>query len=218
MEEPGRGRPEPLVSFVTRRIQESLGLGQYPPGSKLSPSLLAKEFGVSHIPVREALSTLAAKGHIVHRQSRGFYTRELKQSELEDIYQWRRLLETEAYKLALPLITQDDIEEMRRITEETESLKEDAQRIQFTELNRQFHFVAFERAGSPVLLKLLKQLWDDASPYVVLDMIGSSRAHHDHLEQIKLFEAKDLQGLLASMDAHRGYRLNKVRESGMVSN
>ncbi|GAA4046072.1 GntR family transcriptional regulator [Arthrobacter methylotrophus] len=217
MDASGKDRPEALVPFLIRRIQEVVGQGGYPPGSRLSPSALAKEFGVSHIPVREALSSLAAKGHIVHRQSRGFYTRELSRQEIEDIYHWRRVLETEAYKLAVPLITDDDIEEMRAITEETASLKEHAERVRFVELNRQFHFVAFRRAGSPVLLKLLNQLWDNAAPYVVLDLVDSTRAQDDHIEQIKLFETHDLKAILAAMENHRGFRLDMVKKSERVS-
>ena len=209
-------RPEALVTYLVRKIKEMVADGEYPPGSRLSPSRLAAEFGVSHIPVREALSYLAANGYIEHRQSRGFYARELSRSEIEDIYNWRAALETDAYKLAVPAISEREIAEMRRITDESTALQGHEDRVRFVALNREFHFVAFRSAGSPTLMRLLNVLWDLAAPYVVLDLIESERSYQDHLRQIELFEKHDLDGILAAMVEHRGYRVEKVHGSSLV--
>lgn len=213
-------RPETLVSFIERRIETAIAEGEYDSGARLSPSALAKEFSVSHIPVREALSSLAAKGFIEHRQARGFFTRDLSFDELNDIYTWRTVLETEALKLAMPKITAEDIAEMRSILEE-ESVKLSAtDRLEYLELNRRFHFVAFERVGSPVLLHLLNYLWDITKPYTAAELIESTRGHEDHLRQLELFEQGDIDGMIESMDMHRGYRRNmhRDREARQVQN
>ena len=46
------GRPESLQSYAERRIKTVIATGTFPPGSRLSPNLLAAEFGLSHIPIR----------------------------------------------------------------------------------------------------------------------------------------------------------------------
>lgn len=210
-------RPEPLVAFITRRVQTDIARRNYEPGARLSPSTLATEYGVSHIPVREALSSLAAKGYIVHHQSRGFFARDLSDDELQDIYRWRRILETEAYRDAVPNITRGDIAQMKSNLAEMQSLTSNEDRIRYLELNRDFHFIAFRRAGSPILLDLLNYLWDVSAPYVAVDLIDSKRAHRDHTKQVKLYEKKDVEGLLQAMDEHRGFRLAKVAESKVVT-
>lgn len=213
-----KDRPEPLVTYITRRVQTDIAQRKYPPATRLSPNKVATEYGVSHIPVREALSSLAAKGYIVHHQSRGFFTRDLTSEELTDIYRWRRVLETEAYREAVPRITSADVKEMRSISDEMRLLTKNEDRLRYMELNREFHFIAFRKAGSPVLVELLNYLWDISAPYAAVDLIDSDRGYRDHVHQVDLYEAHDLDGLLEAMDEHRGYRLDKVATSESVSN
>lgn len=205
-------RPETLVSFIERRIETAIAEGEYPGGARLSPAVLSKEFAVSHIPVREALSSLAAKGFIDYRQARGFFTRDLNVDELDDIYTWRTVLETEAFRLAMPKITEDDISEMRDIVEEESHKLSASDRLEYLELNRRFHFVAFNRVESPVLLHLLNYLWDITKPYTAAELVESTQGHEDHLRQLALFEARDIDGMIAAMDAHRGFRRNMQRD------
>ncbi|WP_243795079.1 GntR family transcriptional regulator [Saccharopolyspora gloriosae] len=210
-------RPEALVAYITRRVQTDIARHKFPPGSRLSASNLAGEYDVSHIPVREALSSMAAKGYIVHHRSRGFFTREVHREEIEDIYRWRQVLETEAYRAAVPKITDEDIARMRTILGEMQKLTQNEDRIRYMELNREFHFVVFQRAGSPILLQLLTYLWDISAPYVALDLIDSDHAQKDHLEQLELYEARDAEGIIKAMDEHRGFRLDMVAKSDIVT-
>lgn len=179
---------------------------------RLSPSVLAQEFGASHIPVREALSSLAAKGFVEHRQARGYFTRVLSSEELADIYHWRKVLESEALQLAMPLITEADLDEMRSIVRKEEKMTSSEDRLEYLALNRQFHFVAFERAGSPILLRLLNSLWDISHPYVATEMTDSSRSHSDHVRQLEIFESGNVDEMLIAMDEHRSARQDLVRQ------
>lgn len=206
------GRPETLVSFIERRIERSIAQGDYQSGSRLSPSVLAKEYEVSHIPVREALSSLAAKGYIEHRQAKGFFTRNLTSEELADIYHWRTVLETEALRLAMPKITDGDLAEMREILAEESAKTDAADRLDYLELNRKFHFVAFKRAESPILLNLLNNLWDISRPYVASDLIASTQSHKDHVRQVEIFETGDVDAMLAAMEDHRKFRVDVIRD------
>jgi len=206
------GRPETLVAYTIRRIQTAIAEGRFPPGSRLSPAVLAGEFGVSHIPVREALRSLAARGYIVHKQSQGFFTRDLNSEDLADIYHLREVLEREAYILAVPKITDEDIAEMRRILKLMGTNTSAAKRLRYLELNREFHFVVFKRAGSDRLLYLLNYLWDVAAPYGAAELIDSTEGYQDHFEQIEKFAARDTKGVIAAMAAHRQVRVRHISE------
>src|SRR6266567_1873433 len=95
----------------------------------------------------------------------GFFVRVLSSEDLADIYHWREVLEREAFRMAIPRLTGDDIEEMRRLCGQMRKLTAPAARREYLTLNRQFHFIAFRRAGSDRLLRFLTYLWDVAAPY-----------------------------------------------------
>lgn len=208
---PGK-RPEALATFLERGIQERIAQGTYAQGARLSPTALAKDFGVSHIPLREALSSLAAKGYIEYQQSKGYFTRKLTSGELADIYRWRALLESEAVTLSLPNLTEQDLIRMEELIAVMGRKTKPADRMEYLELNRQFHFTLFERAGSPVLLHLLNYLWDVSHPYFAMTLSAGSAGHLHHLEQLNHAKAGDLKALLRALDDHRGSRYRLIRE------
>lgn len=202
-------RPASLVSFLETSIEAAIARGEYAPKSRLSPSSLATQFEVSHIPVREALSSLAAKGYVDYKQSRGYFTRELTSQELVDIYYWRAVLEDQALSLAFPNIRPGDISEMKEVVRLESERTASEDRIDYLKLNRRFHFIAFERAESPVVLHLLNYLWDIVLPYQTAQLSDSNRGHEDHLKQIEIYESGTVDELLAAMREHRSYRVDQ---------
>ena len=110
------GQPEALLSFIERRVKQAVISGELLPGAKLSPNTIAADLGVSHIPVREALTSLAASGYLEHRPRVGFFVRALSAADLADIYHWRELLEAEAFRMAIPQLTASDFTQMRELT------------------------------------------------------------------------------------------------------
>jgi DNA-binding GntR family transcriptional regulator len=201
------GPPETLAAYTTRRIQTAIADGHFPPGSRLSPTMLAVELGSSHIPIREALTSLAARGYIEHRRGRGFFARELHLEDLAEIYHLREILEREALTAAIPKLTDEDLAEMRRLVDLMGDHVGREDRLRYLELNREFHFIPFKRAGSERLLQLITYLWDVAAPYGAVELVESSAGYKQHLEQLALFEARDLDGIIAAMEDHRDVRL-----------
>ena len=135
-------QPEALLSYIEKRIKQAVVSGELKPGAKLSPSAVAADLGVSHIPVREALTSLAASGYLEHRPRVGFFVRVLSSDDLADIYHWREILEREAFIMAIPKLTGDDMEEMSRLCGQMRKLTGPGQRREYLNLNRQFHFIA----------------------------------------------------------------------------
>ena len=120
------------------------------------------------------------------------------------------MLEREAYLIAVPELTDEDLAEMRRLTDLMSRRTGRADRLEYIQLNREFHFVAFRRVGSERLLRLLNYLWDAAAPYAGLEMTGSTASHAGHLAVLPAFAARDTQDVIAAMDAHRGIRIQHV--------
>ncbi len=82
------------------------------PGARLRQEELAEVFGTSRIPVREALRALEYEGLVSSEPHRGFTVTALDADDVEEVYALRILLESEAVRLALPLLTDEDLEEL----------------------------------------------------------------------------------------------------------
>jgi DNA-binding GntR family transcriptional regulator len=78
---------------ITSRIRERILTGAYAPGSPLLQDGIAAEFGVSKIPVREALVQLRAEGLVDIYAHRGFQVRPLSATEVEEVFRLRMLVE-----------------------------------------------------------------------------------------------------------------------------
>jgi DNA-binding GntR family transcriptional regulator len=166
---------------------------------------LAEQLGVSHIPVREALAALEALGHVTRVARVGFFVAELSLEDIEDIYHWRELLEDEAHRLAMPRLTDDDLETMRDVNDRMLAAARE-HTTQFLGLNRQFHFIPFERAGSRHLLRFLTHLWDAAARYehaIAFVELPKSLLQEHHSGLLAAFAARDLQAANDMMRQHR---------------
>lgn len=75
---------------------------------------------------------------------------------------------------------------------------------EFLDLNRQFHFITFRRAGSDQLLRFLSYLWDSAESYSLSGLGNIEKAQRDHEQMMDLFEAHDVDGIIEAMARHRG--------------
>ncbi|WP_435110954.1 GntR family transcriptional regulator [Nocardiopsis synnemataformans] len=197
------GKPETMVAYASRHIRAALAKGDIKPGGRISPNALAEEFGLSHIPVREALASLAATGYVVHHRGRGYFARELSPEDLDDICQWREVTEREAYRLAVPRLTDGDIAHMRDLVERMSRLLAPEDRFAYVELDREFHFTCFRRVGSQRLLTMLDYLWDSAQPYATLEPTGSGHSHAEHVDLLALLVSGETDAVIDGMRRHR---------------
>ncbi len=209
-QERGTERPETLVVYATRRIKMDLASGAIAQGARLSPTTLAEMYGLSHIPVREALSSLSATGFVVHKGGRGYFARELSSDDLDDIYQLRQLLESEAYRRGVPRLTDEDVAEMIELVDQMDEKLDEESRQEYLELNRTFHFVAFARCGSRRLIRFLNYLWDSAQPYAVVGTVTSAEGNVEHRKMLDSFAARDAEAVIDLMQHHRDIRRKNV--------
>lgn len=189
--------------------------GELPAGARLSPARLAEDLGVSHIPVREALAALEAIGHVRRIPRVGFFVADLSTNDIEDVYHWRQVLEDEAHRLAVPHLSDEDLNRMREIN--TALLKASGERgNRFLGLNREFHFVAFERTGSDHLVRFLRHLWDAAARHqnaVAAPKLPRSTLQDQHTTLIEAFEARDVDEVNRWMAEHRAITLDCIRQT-----
>ncbi|ASS90045.1 MAG: FadR family transcriptional regulator [Bacillaceae bacterium] len=165
-------KKEKVSQMISRELLKQIEIGKFPPGSKLPTEMeLAAQFGVSRVPIREALSMLRAAGVISSRQGGGSYVEESTNSSLlqririesDDVdsikylFEMRKILEPEAAYLAALRRTPEQLEQMKRIlkTMENESLEEGDIS---TEADIEFHRSIILATHNPVLIQTLENL------------------------------------------------------------
>jgi DNA-binding GntR family transcriptional regulator len=79
-----------------RHIRNKVASGMFSTGKRIYPVQLAKEIGISLIPVREAIGQLQGEGLIVHKPHRGIFVKEIERRDLVDLIEFRTTLECAA--------------------------------------------------------------------------------------------------------------------------
>src|SRR5215510_2814010 len=86
---------------VAAALRTALHQGRWSPGTALRQEELAAEFGVSRIPVREALNKLQAEGLVVVEPNRGAFVASLSVADVHEVFDLRVLLECDALRHAI---------------------------------------------------------------------------------------------------------------------
>ena len=150
--------PLPIVDAVRAEIAE----GRLRPGSALRQEELAKRFGVSRIPVREALRQLEAEGVVTVRANRGAFVRSFTAAELREIYDLRIMLECDLLQRAIPVMTDDDLARIEAALEAGGVARLGGWR---RKLDRRFHQALYRPAGRPLQLEMVMKLRDSIAHY-----------------------------------------------------
>ena len=146
-------------------LRDQIASGRYEPLEQLRQENVARDFGVSVPPVREALKTLEAEGQVVYYPRRGYFVAKLSAAELVETYTIRDLLETEATKRAVGALDDDDIARMKSAIREMERAHRSDDLAVMTAANRRFHFTVFDAAGMPRMTEMIRVLWDSTDRY-----------------------------------------------------
>ena len=96
-------RPPTAQEAVLAELRRAIVTGELAPGEQVLQDALAERFGVSRVPLREALKILEGEGQVTYRPHRGYFVAELDVDDLREVYRIRDLLESEAVRVAVPL-------------------------------------------------------------------------------------------------------------------
>lgn len=165
--EPQRADDHDLVDSLVTALQERINSGEIPAGSWLRQEAVAKDFGVSRMPVREALRQLQARGTVELIANRGARVRLPSTRDIIEVYELHAILQGHAGAAAAELITSEDLERLaaaeamfRRAVEELRSSGGDTSTAQnlWHEANTEFHRVIIEAGGNKHLAEVLENL------------------------------------------------------------
>jgi DNA-binding GntR family transcriptional regulator len=173
-------------------LRDRIHNGAYPPMARLNIDALAREFGVSPIPVREALRRLEAQGWVQFKPNAGAIVSPVDATSWEQAMVALAILEGAATAEAQRHLRKSDFTRLRKIAATMESQDDP---VRFGQLNRRLHQAIVARCGNAWLLDLLSQTHDR------LDRVRSTmfaylpertaEATREHARLIELLESGD---------------------------
>jgi DNA-binding GntR family transcriptional regulator len=105
-------RPSSIREATYRHLRSAILEGSLVPGERISEPAFAETLGLSRTPIREALQSLAKEGLVEIIPHKGARVRQLSVKEIEEVYQVRAVLESEAARLAACHATQEEVREI----------------------------------------------------------------------------------------------------------
>lgn len=139
----------PQASPAYDQIFDAIEKGQLRPGDRLLETDLARQFGVSRTPIREAIRRLEAEGIVEHRPRVGAVVRTLGQQEIVELYEMRIVLETTAATMAAKHAAAAEIRALESLNTDMQAAAKDPTKVAI--LNRRFHRCIMQAARNQFL-------------------------------------------------------------------
>ncbi|MDC1412266.1 GntR family transcriptional regulator [Amylibacter sp.] len=164
-------------------IRKEVSSGILKPGDQLEVTTLAKRFGVSRTPIREAIRTLVETGVLETRPRKGSFVRVLSAKQLLDLFQVAAELEGMACRLAALTLTKENVEAIERGLAKCTQAAEAQNNAEYAMANLDFHTAIHNASGNDWLIEQLRQLQINLNsyrtmPYEIRGRLNKSTDEH----------------------------------------
>lgn len=199
-------KPPTAQESVLATLRSDIATGVLAPGEQVVQDDLARRYGVSRVPIREALRILEAEGLLEYHPHRGYFVTELSVADLTEVYRIRELLEAEALSRVVSEIRDDDLDDLEVLLSEVERATAVGDVAAITEANRTFHFAMLQACGMPRLIRMIRLLWDATDAYRAVyfhEAANLERINAEHRQMMDALRARDAARLVAVQAEHR---------------
>jgi DNA-binding GntR family transcriptional regulator len=132
--------------------------GEIPMGEQLDERELSARLGVSRTPLREAVASLVRAGLVEYFPYRGNYVKKWTAKQVRDLYQVRKSLEVLAIQIATPKLSNEDIDNIRKVLSEAELSLRQGNVQTFGEADSRFHSMIVQKTENSTLIDTLRHL------------------------------------------------------------
>lgn len=188
--------------LIADALREAILQGIFQEGQSLRQDEIATQFGVSRIPVREALKQLEAEGLVTLHLNRGAMVSVLTDVEAQEICEIRSALEVKAMQLAIPKLKEADLAKAAVILEATDQAT-DAGTL--AKLNWEFHATLYATAERPRLLTLIKTLHVNCDRYVRVQLAQTDYqdlSQKEHYQILAACQTQDSKAAIRLLKRH----------------
>lgn len=181
-------RRRPLAEEVADRLRGDILTGVFLPGTRLVSQTLEDRYGVSHIPIREALRSLEAERLVTSRRGVGAVVAEVSEEDLHDLYDMRKLLEVHVLRRAAKNYDDNVIAQMEAAYQRLEATTPGEDSAWWLD-HRRFHFSFLEPGLTPWSQRLLESMWYSVERYQRMYVLVFGSVTHANREHATLLEA-----------------------------
>ncbi|MFJ6729118.1 GntR family transcriptional regulator [Streptomyces sp. NPDC091281] len=150
---------EPLGAVrerVLAALRQEIIAGRLRPGDRLVERELADRFGVSRVPVREAIRALVAEGFVLFETPRRTVVRRLSPTDVKELFELREALEVYAAGLAATRATPEALAELRELLDRAAEATRAGDAETITDVNTRFHDGILALAGNGLLISVME--------------------------------------------------------------
>jgi DNA-binding GntR family transcriptional regulator len=170
-------------------LKESIKRGEFRPGDLLPQRILARRFGMSLTPVREAVRALEAGGVLSGSSHKTLRVLDVTAEDVREIYMVRSALEEFATTVALPRLTAADVTGLEESVQKMAAACQRRQSRRYGVLDEEFHMFLYRKAGNRLLFTLIEALWSRYPRDVLWTLPGrlrtSQEEHHRFMRAVR---------------------------------
>jgi DNA-binding GntR family transcriptional regulator len=198
-----------LSAYRTKReiaatlLRDAIIRGELTPGTHLLLEDLSRKFDLSMTPIREAIPILEGEGFVVQLPHKGAVVAQMDRAEIRELYAIRGAMEGLATSEGVPKLTGDDLAHMEALLATLEAFQGAVG--DFLEVDRDFHLVLYQAAGSQRWVDTIQTLWQRSKRYMLIAMSSDELAHvvqADHRHLLKFCKLRDVSQAEATIRAH----------------
>lgn len=194
--------PHLARSGIEERLRSAIVDGRLPPGTAIRQQELATLFGVSRMPVREALRQLEAQGLLQVVMHKGAVVAPLIGEDAVDTYALRLIIESEALRQSIPRLDAEDIARARGYIQELDS---ETRHAEIGRLNRLFHMTLYSKAHNQKLLRLIEHELNEEERFLRfhLSSMGLGKpTQDDHIALVDAASDKLVEVAVKALEEH----------------
>ena len=209
---PHLGPGDTSKDLIYKDLRCSISTGDRKPGERLDLDELAKSYGTSITPVRDALQMLSQEGLVTIKPRSGYFVTYVTLKQLRDMLELREILEVASIERATVRITEEQLEQLEHVHAGYTG-EDDESYDRYMAENRRFHYLIAEASGNHELAEMLGRLHDRLIRFMVLCRAGETleRRHARVIEALRTGDvAVARQAMLDEVNETRDTILERV--------
>jgi DNA-binding GntR family transcriptional regulator len=195
----------PLSFQVAEKIRVLIRKNELVSGMRLSEPNLCERLGVSRTPLREAFRMLIAEGLVEIRLNKGAYVADPPLEDVSHMFEAMGIMEGNCARLACERLLDSDLAELEKLHKELKHHYKNQDHERYMDCNNKYHTFVQEKAGNPVLSKMVSSLRDVIllHRYRQIYRLGRFKdSMEEHQGLIEAFRARDGERAERLMRAH----------------
>ena len=191
--------------WVTATLRNAILNGEYTPGMRLVIDDLAKQLGVSAIPVREALQQLSADGYVIIEPYLGARVAPIEAESIIEVFSLLETMEVVSSRAACRHMSDPDFAVLEQILTKMDDMVGEPEL--WSQENRRFHKLICDRSGTRLVASLMSKVfdhWDRLHRFFLMDVFARRlpQAQREHWEILRALQSRNAAKAEAAIREH----------------